>query len=60
MRIGTLAAVAVLMIVVGLPLYSIGDMTAGAYLAVAGLLLALAAFVAAHAWAWSQDETDFR
>jgi hypothetical protein len=60
MRIGTLAALAVLMIVVGLPLYSVGDMAAGAYLAVAGLLLALAAVIAAHVWAWTQDETDCR
>ncbi len=60
MRIGATAAVAILMMVAGLPLYTIGDVSAGAYLAVAGFLLGLAASVAAHAWGWSHEDDDFR
>ena len=60
MGIGKLAAAALVMIVAGLPIYSIWGVGAGAYLSVAGLLLAVAAVIAAHAWAWTQDETDLR
>ena len=60
MKIGATAGAAILMIVVGLPLYSIADVEAGAYLATAGVLLALAATIAANRWAWRHDEDDFR
>jgi hypothetical protein len=47
------------MMALGLPLHTIGDVSAGAYLATADALLGLAAIIAAYAWAWRHDD-DFR
>jgi hypothetical protein len=58
MKIGAVALAALALMMAGLLLYGVADVHFGAYLAVAGLLIAMGAIVAAHVWAWTHDEED--
>lgn len=60
MKIGAVAIVGVLLMLVGLPLYSLGDVTLGAFVAVSGLFLCLGAIIAAQRWAWSHEDDELR
>ena len=59
MRIGAVALGALAMIAAGLLLYGVADVGFGAYLAVAGLVVAGGSTLAARAWLSRHDEDDF-
>jgi protein-S-isoprenylcysteine O-methyltransferase Ste14 len=59
MKIGAAALAAVLLIIVGLFLYSVTDLKWGGWLALTGVFLAFGATLAAYAWPWTHDD-DFR
>jgi hypothetical protein len=58
LRIGAAALAALVLMAVGLLLYGVADLRFGAYIAVAGLLIAFGAMFAAESWAYTPDDDD--